>query len=209
MDGRRARDDRPAPPPGGAPAVRPVRVLPPGPLLLVWAAASLIVQASAGLRVDPPEGRLTAAGPREPAPGPTLGEPEAERRLRLAYALLGRGEARRAEGLLEALPPAAAAHPLALRALGRCEKALGRPEEAAEAYGRLLAVHAEDVEALRFFLAYRWEEDDLPGALAVAARLARLGALDAESNRLARRIRDEWVARRVMARAGDAARPRD
>ncbi|MDF1562270.1 MAG: hypothetical protein P1V51_04455 [Deltaproteobacteria bacterium] len=182
-------------------------VLPLGPIVLLWAVATLIQQGELGLEAtevgQPVFGAVAA--PDAPPRQVELGGGRSVRRLRLAQALLARDEPDRARTLLLQLRRELGDVALVLRPLARAEKALGHRERAADLYVTLLQSRGDDIEALEFFLRYRYEEDDLQGALDIAGELRELGALTGESAHFADLVRAEQAAR-AMARRMRAER---
>lgn len=183
-----------------APRAR-IWVLPLGPVVLVWAVAVLWQQGERGWMAAEQGGPLAGSVAwTRPGPVLTLGGGQDARRLRLALALLARGEPGRARTLLQRLRYRLGDRPLVLRPLARAEQALGHRERAADLYVVLLQERVDDIEALEFFLRYRYEADDLDGALAIADELRGLGALQGASAHLADRIRAERAARDLVER---------
>ena len=174
-------------------------VLPLGPVVLLWAAAALVQQGELG--VEATEMGQPVFGSVAPEARPRqveLGGNRSVQRLRLAQALLAREEPARARELLQNLRRELGDIALVLRPLARAEKALGHRERAADLYVTLLQNRADDIEALEFFLRYRYEDDDLQGSLDVADELRELGALSGESAHFADLVRAERASR-VMA----------
>ncbi len=176
-------------------------VLPLGPLVLLWAATTLIQQGE--LAFEATEMGQPVFGSVAPDARPRqveLGGGRSVRRLRFAQALLAREEPERAREILQSLRRELGDVALVLRPLARAEQALGHRERAADLYVTLLQSRADDLEALEFFLRYRYEEDDLRGALDVADELRELGALYGESAHFADLVRAEQAARLMALR---------
>ncbi|RMG12048.1 MAG: hypothetical protein D6729_17085, partial [Deltaproteobacteria bacterium] len=173
-------------------------ILPLAPVAVLWGLATVLSLSVARTpREDPASWHRPDASRLGAAVAPsgfahlaaTPGSALDGRRVRQALTLLRRGEAQAARRLLLRLHAERGDLPYVLRPLARAERAVGHRERAAELYVRLLQHRSDDTEALRFFLAYRYEDDDLDGALAIADELAALGGLDEESALLAARIR--------------------
>lgn len=191
---------------------RPERVwvLPLAPLLAMWGAMWLFQQTQTRLEGAAGVVRATSGTPVRTGPMDLGGGPMA-RDLRYAQALLARGDAKRARRVLIRVRATLAARrnphgegvelPFVVRSLARAERMLGHREQAAELYVILLQEREDDIEALKFFLAYLYEDDDLQGAMSIAEDLQMLGGLDGPSEHLMKRIQAELVARAVVAAA--------
>lgn len=193
---------------------RPERVwvLPLAPLLAMWGAMWLFQQTQTRLEGGSGVVRATSGTLRPVRTGPLdLGGGPMARDLRYAQALLARGDAKRARGVLIRVRATLAARrnphgegvelPFVVRSLARAERMLGHREQAAELYVILLQEREDDIEALKFFLAYLYEDDDLQGAMSIADDLQMLGGLDGPSEHLMKRIQAELLARAVVAAA--------
>lgn len=191
--------------------VRRLFVLPLAPIVVVWAVTAL-VGASTNLE-EPPKKVVrvlaTATDPEAARPVAPGCDVPAEQ-LRLAYLLLARNDpahddAARAERILASARVRCGDRPFLIRALAEASRHLGHREEAAQLYRILLQKQKDDIEALKFFLAYRYEDGDLAGALSIADRLRARHALDGDALYLASRIEAEAAAR-AMAREAHAGR---
>jgi tetratricopeptide (TPR) repeat protein len=108
-----------------------------------------------------------------------LGVPEAETAHLMAHALLLQGQTDRAVAVALKAAPAHAAY--ANRMLGRAYVALGRPEDAAQAFDRALAAAPGDAASWADIGRFRRDSGEVAGAIAAADRAVALDARNVEA----------------------------